>query len=43
MWEHVDRLLAAQLGVARRRCALHRVELLEARRRRAAGLDLGAT
>jgi hypothetical protein len=39
MWEHVDRLLAASpssLHVLR----MHRVELLEARRRRAAGLPL---
>ncbi len=40
MWEHVDSLLAgssASLDVVR----AHRVELLEARRRRAAGIDLG--
>jgi hypothetical protein len=39
MWEHVDRLLAASsspLDLLR----FHRVELLEARRRRAAGLEL---
>jgi hypothetical protein len=39
MWEHVDRLLAASpasLDLMR----VHRVELLEARRRRAAGIDL---
>jgi hypothetical protein len=41
MWEHVDRLLAASpssLDVLR----VHRVELLEARRRQAAGLELGS-
>jgi len=40
MWEHVDRLLASSpssLDVLR----VHRVELLEARRRQAAGLELG--
>ena len=41
MWEHVDRLLASSpssLDVLR----VHRVELLEARRRQAAGLELGS-
>ena len=40
MWDRIDSLL--EEGAAPRPCGSHRVELLEARRRRASGLDVGA-